>query len=235
MTNLAELKLFATRPHACSYLADQQATTLFVDPAATIDANLYTGLSQCGFRRSGSHFYRPHCEDCKACISVRVPVHSFNPNRTQRRCLKRNKDLEVQATSQPNIDEHYSLYERYIDARHKDGDMYPPTRQQYATFLNNPLNCTRYLEFRHNNKLIACAVSDTLSHGLSAVYTYYCPDETERSLGRLAVLHQIERAKNQALEYLYLGYWIKDSAKMRYKTEYRPLQLLINQQWVTAT
>ncbi|HEY7771912.1 MAG TPA: arginyltransferase [Marinagarivorans sp.] len=235
MSDLSELKLFTTGEHDCSYLEDQKATTLFVDPAAALDTDTYSALSELGFRRSGCHIYRPHCYDCAACISVRVAVHGFSASRSQKRCIKRNSDLDITVTQQPNMDEHYPLYERYINARHADGDMYPPNRQQYLEFLNNPLGCTDYIEFRSAGKLIGCAVSDHLDNGLSAIYTYFCPEHTARSLGRFAILYQIERAKKLSLPYLYLGYWIKNCEKMNYKSQYQPLQLLINQQWMSAS
>lgn len=232
MTELAQLKLYATGEHDCSYLPNQQAATVFIDPEATLDPEVYSALSELGFRRSGTHVYRPHCADCAACISVRIPVHAFMPNRTQKRCLKRNSDLTITTTATPNIDEHYSLYERYINERHSDGDMYPANRQQYTGFLNNPIGCTRYIEMRLEGRLIACAVSDTLSNGLSAIYTYFCPTQTHRSLGRFAILHQIKEAQKLGLGYVYLGYWIRNCQKMNYKNEYKPLELLINQQWI---
>ncbi|WP_394203219.1 arginyltransferase [Marinagarivorans algicola] len=232
MNELANLKLYATAEHPCSYLKDQQASTIFIDPAANLDVNVYSALSELGFRRSGGHIYRPHCADCAACISVRVPVQAFALTRTHKRCLKRNSDLTITATAHPNIDEHYALYERYIHARHSDGDMYPPNRQQYIDFLNNPLGCTHYIEMRKQGKLIGCAVSDRLSNGLSAIYTYFCPTQTTRSLGRFAILHQIQKAQNLGLPYLYLGYWIRNCQKMTYKSEYQPFEKLIDRQWV---
>ncbi|MDZ7923207.1 MAG: arginyltransferase [Marinagarivorans sp.] len=234
MTNTTQLKLFATQAHSCSYLPNQEATTVFIDPNTEIDINTYTGLSHLGFRRSGKHVYKPHCNDCRACVSVRIPVTNHNPTRHQKRCIKYNNDLEIGATNAPNIEEHYALYERYITLKHSDGDMNPPSRKQYEDFLSNPLGCTQYFEFRKKGQLIACSVSDKLTHGLSAIYTYYCPSENKRSLGKLAILHQIQASREQGLEYLYLGYWIKDCQKMSYKTEYRPLEMLIDQQWVTV-
>ncbi|MDZ7825765.1 MAG: hypothetical protein U5R48_06975 [Gammaproteobacteria bacterium] len=127
MTNLAQLRFFATPPHACSYLEDRRATTLFVDPAAEIDNDLYSSLSALGFRRSGRHVYRPHCEGCNACIPVRIPAAEFVPRRAQRRIRRRNADLEVRITEPRLTEENYALYARYIAARHADGDMYPPS------------------------------------------------------------------------------------------------------------
>ncbi|MDO3388768.1 arginyltransferase [Gilvimarinus sp. SDUM040013] len=232
MSDLSTLKLFATAPHPCSYLDGEEATTVFIDPAANIDSRLYTELSQLGFRRSGSHLYRPHCANCQACISCRIPVQLFRPNRTQKRCLKRNQDLVITWADTIDTDEHYQLYQRYIESRHRDGDMYPPTREQYQTFLSAEWDTTQYIEYRLDGQLVGVSVCDQLLDGLSAVYTFFENDHERRSLGAFAILKQIEKAQELALPYIYLGYWIRDCQKMSYKTQYRPLELLVNKRWV---
>ena len=231
MTDLSSIRLFATHPHSCSYLEDQEATTIFVDPAANVDIPLYSRLSEIGFRRSGSHLYRPHCGSCRACIPARIPVASFQPNRRQRRCWQRNSDLQVAEIDTIDSAEHYQLYERYINERHSDGDMYPPSKAQFDAFLTREWGATRYFEFRLEDRLLGVAVCDHIDSALSAVYTYFDPDETRRSLGVFGILMQIYQAQELGLEYLYLGYWIKKCAKMNYKTQYRPLELFIDQQW----
>jgi arginyl-tRNA--protein-N-Asp/Glu arginylyltransferase len=234
VTDLSNLKLFTTRPYPCSYLDDREATTLFIDPDADVDVALYSRLSEYGFRRSGQHIYRPRCSQCQACLPMRIPVDYFSLNRKQRKCWSRNQDLDVQVLRTIDTDEHYELYERYIRERHADGDMYPPSRQQYRDFLSPEWGATRYLEFRHQGRLIAVAVSDELDHGLSAIYTFFAPDEGRRSLGSYAVLYQIEWAKKLGLSYVYLGYWIKQCQKMSYKSDYKPFQLLVNNHWVSS-
>lgn len=233
MKDISTLKLYATHEHPCSYLSDKAATTVFVDPNAAIGAEAYSELSDYGFRRSGQHVYRPHCKSCQACIPVRIPVSSFKPNRSQKRCLKRNSDLTMSCVEHINSEAHYQLYDRYISERHHDGDMFPPSRQQYSEFLSSEWGITRFLEFRRKDDLIAIAVCDQLTNGISAIYTFFNPDETQRSLGTYAVLQQIELAKQWQLPYVYLGYWIKDCGKMNYKSQYRPLQMYVNQQWIT--
>ena len=233
MKDISNLKLYATHEHPCSYLSDKAATTVFVDPKANLDGADYSQLSDFGFRRSGQHVYRPHCRECQACIPVRIPVASFQPNRRQRRCLNRNSDLDVVVVDSINTEAHYQLYDRYITERHSDGDMFPPSRQQYSEFLSAQWGVTRFIEFRLGKQLIAVAVSDELDQGYSAIYTFFDPNETQRSLGTFAVLHQIALARQQNLPYVYLGYWIKDCAKMNYKNQYRPLQMYINQEWLT--
>nr|WP_314871686.1 arginyltransferase [uncultured Pseudomonas sp.] len=233
MTELARLKFYATQPHACSYLPDEQATTLFLDPSQPMDVDVYADLSEMGFRRSGDHLYRPHCQNCNACVPARIPVARFIPNRQQRRILKRNSDLQVIAARPSFKEEYFDLYRRYIEQRHSDGDMYPPSRDQFSTFLVRDLPFCWFYEFRLHGRLLAVAVCDMLPNGLSAVYTFYEPDEERRSLGRFAILWQISDALRQNLEAVYLGYWIKNCKKMSYKTQYRPIELLINQRWVS--
>lgn len=232
MTDLSTLKLFATQPHPCSYIDGEQATTVFVDPEATIDVNLYSQLSLLGFRRSGGHLYRPQCSNCQACMSCRIPVSLFRANRSQRRCWQKNQDISIATANNIDTLEHYNLYSRYIESRHQDGDMYPPSEEQYKAFLTSEWGSTRYLEFRLDGILIGVSVCDYLEDGVSAVYTFYDATLNERSLGKFAILAQIEKARQLGLSYVYLGYWIKQCEKMNYKTDYRPLELLVNRRWL---
>ena len=236
--SLRDIKVYTTYPHSCSYLEDQEAVTLFVDPKQTVDQTLYSSLSGLGFRRSGSHIYRPHCEACNACIPSRIPVADFRMSRGQRKTWNRNQDLVVEETAEISDDAAYELYSKYIELRHKDGDMYPPVREQYESFLNNPWGCTRYYRFytqcEGQKVLIAIAVADFLNDGQSAIYTFFDPGEAKRSLGTYTLLWQVENARKMELQYLYLGYWIRDCQKMSYKSSYRPLQLRINNCWTVV-
>lgn len=235
MTELARLKFYATQPHPCSYLPEEQATTLFLDPSQPMDVQVYAELSEMGFRRSGDHLYRPHCQRCTACVPARIPADQFIPSRQQKRILKRNADIQVRAVRPAFSEEYYALYVRYIEQRHADGDMYPPSRDQFSTFLVRDLPFARFYEFRLAGTLVAVAVTDVLPNGLSAVYTFYDPAEERRSLGRLAILWQIGEAARLGLQAVYLGYWIKNCRKMSYKTQYRPIELFVNQRWVVLT
>lgn len=232
MTDLSKIKLFATHPHSCSYLDEEESTTIFVDPATEVTAELYTQLSEYGFRRSGDHLYRPRCGSCQACIPIRVPVNQFNISKSQTRCIRKNSDLHITDVSSIDNDECYELYEKYISARHSDGDMFPASRKQYSEFLSSEWGTTHYLELRTKAKLIAVAVTDILDNAVSAIYTFYDPDEEKRSLGRFCILRQIQWARELGLDYLYLGYWIKKCQKMNYKIDYRPFQLMINNTWI---
>lgn len=235
MTSLKDIRLFTTQSHACSYLPHEQAQTLFIDPEFQVDRAYNTRLSEIGFRRSGSHIYRPNCKNCQQCISCRVLVQSFEPAPRYRRVLRRNADLVVSPVSDISGDEYYLLYKHYITVRHADGDMYPATREQYASFLLHRCDGTQYFAIRRRSQLLGLMVCDRLDNGMSAVYTFYDPLEERRSLGTFAILWQIMEAKRLGLAYLYLGYWIRDSRKMSYKTDYRPLEMLVRQRWVLVT
>lgn len=234
MSSASELKFFSTTAHKCSYLPEEQATTLFADPKSELDPHLYSELSDLGFRRSGNYIYRPHCGACKACVPVRIPARAFQPNRQQRRTWTRNQDLTVIERPAEFIPEHYALYEAYIIGRHQDGDMYPPSVEQYVSFLTSEWSNTTFLEFRKGDQLLAVSVCDWLENGISAVYTFYAPEEHSRGLGTFAILWQLEECRRRGLASLYLGYWIKRCRKMSYKVAFRPLEILVNSEWLLA-
>ncbi len=230
--DLVTLRFFQTSPHPCSYLPGQEAATVFMDPEQTLTTPLYSRLITAGFRRSGSHLYRPGCAQCQACISCRVRVRDFKYTRRFKRVWQRNQDLSVREVQDLTEPEFFALYARYINARHRDGDMYPPTPEQFLSFIRAKADSTKFYGFYGDSSLLAVCVLDDLDHGLSAMYTYFDPELAERSLGVYAILWQIEKTSRLNLPYLYLGYWIKTCDKMRYKTEYRPLELLIGGKWV---
>ncbi len=225
------LNLYLTTEHECGYLPDRLATNLVPDPCVQMSIQLYSQLIELGYRRSGSHTYRPHCRNCQECIPCRIPVNEFCPNRSQRRCLHTNNVCSTQLMAADYSDEHFELYQRYINARHACGNMANPLPQDYKNFLYSDWSETFFLELRENNQLLAVAVCDLVDSGLSAVYSFYDPDALNRSLGTLCVLKMIEQAKLMGLEYLYLGYLIRDSNKMRYKQCFRPLEIFIDNQW----
>jgi len=229
--SLSQLAFFASRPHPCSYLPGRNTVNLFTDSGAPMDMAIYSRLADFGFRRSGSHIYRPRCPQCQACLPVRTPVNSFQPNRAQRRTLKANQD--VLATPRPAAfdEEHFALYRRYMTSRHPGGGMDNPDPARYLEFLSSPWSETLFVEFRLQGRLMAVSVLDVLAQGLSAVYTFFEPELGVRSPGRHSVLWAIGEAQRRGLDYLYLGYWIAASPKMQYKQEYRPLELLHEGQW----
>ncbi|WP_163370976.1 arginyltransferase [Endozoicomonas acroporae] len=231
MSQYKNIKFYATQPHECSYLPEEQATTLFMDPEIPLNKELCSDLADVGFRRSGQHIYRPHCNRCRACIPARIPVDAFQMRRTQRKTWNRNSALRVAKVSADFQDEHYLLYEKYINQCHQDGDMYPATIEQYTSFLVESTEFTAFYEFRLDGQLLAVSVVDHLRSSLSAIYTFYDPDCSQRSLGRYCILWLIDHARKLGLPYLHLGYWIRKCQKMNYKIEYRPVELYVSQEW----
>lgn len=232
MTSSARLRFFTTAVHGCSYLPHERAQTLFVDPDSEMNTAVFSELSEAGFRRSGHYVYRPRCGGCQACESVRIVLADFQLNRSFRRVRARNHDLHIHLTHSDWHAEHYDLYERYLATRHRDGDMYPPSPRQYREFLLCDWSDTTLIEFRLEQRLVAVAVTDRLRDGLSAVYTFYDTDLTDRSLGTFAILTQIDWAQQLNLPYLYLGYWIEASPRMTYKTRFQPLEHYRHGQWL---
>ena len=225
------LNLYLTTEHECGYLPDRMATNLVPDPCVRMDMQLYSQLIELGYRRSGGHTYRPHCQNCRQCIPCRIPVNRFRPNRSQRRCLQTNTNVSTLRAITDFTEEHFGLYKRYINARHAYSNMANPSPEEYRNFLYSDWSDTFFLEFRENARLLAVAVCDQLESGLSAVYSYFEPDESSRSLGTYCVLKMIEHTKLMGLENLYLGYLIHGSNKMQYKQRFRPLEVFINNQW----
>ncbi|MEJ2761202.1 MAG: arginyltransferase [Gammaproteobacteria bacterium] len=231
MTSIQKLCFFATPPHDCNYLPGREATTLFADPRFPKNTRLYTALSDCGFRRSGEHLYVPHCSSCASCIPVRIPVREFIPNRNQKRNWKGNLDLTVTALPPEFNRDHFRLYERYLSHRHAGGGMENPTPETYMEFLTSTWADTIFYEMRRDQELLGVTVADQLDDALSAVYTFYDPAQHRRSLGRFAILFLIEKAREQGLEWVYLGYWIERCRKMNYKNEYQPLEYYSDNRW----
>ncbi len=231
MSKSTHFNLYATPPHECSYLPEFQAMTVFIDPHFPKDTSLYNKLSQHGFRRSGEHLYRPHCQNCEACIPVRIPIDLFKPRRNQQRIWKKNQDLVVSAVTSHFKSEHFNLYCCYLAARHNKGGMDNPTPDSYMQFLTSSWATTVFYEFRLQQQLIAVAVVDHFETGLSAVYTFFDPSYSKRSLGGYAILWEIAETQRLQRDWLYLGYWIKACKKMNYKVEYQPLEYYFNGIW----
>lgn len=232
------INLYLSTEHDCSYLADRQANSLFIDPQMQMSADIYSELIQQGFRRSGSHVYTPYCKKCHDCIPVRLNVQQFSLSRSQKRCRNKNKQMLVSTNNTPheekeNQQEQYDLYHHYVKSRHPDGGMDEPGIKTYLDFLSSDWSDTIFYEFREQDKLIAIAVTDIVTDGLSAVYTFFdtTAESQKRSLGIYAVLWQAQEAKRQGLKWLYLGYWIQGCQKMSYKDNYQPLEYFYNHLW----
>lgn len=228
----ARPQLLLGSEHPCSYLQGRVARSVFVDPALPLDAVRYGKLLELGFRRSGAYVYRPACTACRECRPARVPVMQFAPDRAQRRCEKRNAGLQLRVETELSA-EHYAVYRAYLLARHPDGGMDPDDEATFRSFLSSRWQGTEILAVRdQTGRLLAGAVMDRVPQGLSAVYTYFDPQDSVRGLGTYAVLKGIERARKLGLPYLYLGYWVPGSAKMDYKRRFRPLEILTADGWL---
>jgi arginyl-tRNA--protein-N-Asp/Glu arginylyltransferase len=228
---LHQLLLYQSPPHPCGYLEGRTASSVFVDPDAELDPSAYGALLNQGFRRSGTHVYRPACPECQACVAARIPVDAFEPRRSQRRTWKANQDLTTKITLGRFDEEHFALYQAYTAQRHEDGEMAKVSAEEYHDFLVADWCATQFLEVRLDGRLVAVAVTDRVPKGLSALYTFFDPALKERSLGVFAILRQIDWARSEGLPYVYLGYWIGNCRKMAYKEQYRPLELLVGRRW----
>ncbi|WP_033297711.1 arginyltransferase [Psychromonas ossibalaenae] len=230
----ASLNVGITKSFPCSYLKDQkERLIMLIDPQLNA-RSFYPTLLANGFRRSGDQVYRPHCEHCQACQSLRIPVTKFKKSRSQKRLLNKNKNLQVKISHSVK-EEYFHLYQRYIQQTHSDGPMFPASQEQYEDFIKSSWNKSIFIEIYDQNKLISVSVTDLIKHpdstAWSAFYCFYDPDYSACSLGKFAVLKQLDLAKKHAVDWLYLGYYIEDCQKMNYKTQFNPHQRFIDGQW----
>ena len=227
------LRLFHSVPHPCGYWPDRQARDLVLDPRDPRLPGFYPMALEWGFRRSGDIVYRPSCGSCRACVPVRIPIAGFHPDRSQRRCLARNADIDMHIVAPACLDDYLGLYQRYLGARHRGGGMDDHGAHEFGQFLIGSWNDGRFLELRQRSthRLLGVAVTDVLPDALSAVYTFFDPDEAARGLGTLGVLKQIEWARRENREHLYLGYLIAGHPKMAYKRRFQPLEAFDGRGW----
>jgi leucyl-tRNA---protein transferase len=230
-------QFYLTAPSACPYLAGKEERKVFTHLVGERAAELNNILTQGGFRRSQSIAYRPACEGCRSCVSVRVVADEFRPTRSMRRIANRNADVTSEMKIAVPTSEQYAIFRGYLDSRHRDGGMADMTVLDYAMMVEDSHIETRIIEYRRHgdgrngDDLLAVALTDVLGDGLSMVYSFFEPDEAGRSLGTLMVLDHIERAQRMGLAYVYLGYWVSGSRKMDYKGRFLPQERLTPDGW----
>jgi leucyl-tRNA---protein transferase len=235
-------QFYLTAPSPCPYLRGQEERKVFTHLVGERASELNDLLTHGGFRRSQSIAYRPACESCRACVSVRVVANDFKPSRNMRRVAERNEDVIGAMRSADPTSEQYSVFRAYLDARHRDGGMADMTVLDYAMMVEDSHVDTRVVEYRRRGPdsgingrgtgdLLAVALTDVLSDGLSMVYSFFDPEAGDRSLGTFMILDHIERAKEMGLPYVYLGYWVPGSRKMDYKGRFLPQERLMPSGW----
>lgn len=239
------MKFGITPTFPCSYLDNRDEQLLvFVEEVEQDDSEAkrtadhhYARLIQAGFRRSGEQIYRPHCPSCQACQSLRIPVSSFRPSKSQKRVAAKNKTFSTRISTEIQSS-YYSLYERYINERHRDGTMFPPSEEQFLNFVDCQWKSPIYIEGYDDEHLISVAVTDVVdplprtSHSaLSALYTFFDPDYAAFSIGTWMILQQIHHAKEMGRSHVYLGYQIDASPKMNYKGKFFPQERFFDNKW----
>ena len=235
-------QFYLTAPSPCPYLAGKEERKVFTHLVGERAGELNNILTQGGFRRSQSIAYRPACESCRACVSVRVVAKDFRPTPSMRRIMRRNADIAGEMRIAVPTSEQYAIFRGYLDSRHRDGGMADMTVLDYAMMVEDSHIETRIIEYRRRHTgtgangrggdLIAVALTDVLGDGLSMVYSFFEPDEAARSLGTYMVIDHIARARSMGLAYVYLGYWVRGSRKMDYKSRFLPQERLMPEGWM---
>ena len=226
-------QFYLTSPSPCPYLPGREERKVFTHLVGRRSVALNETLTQSGFRRSQTIAYRPACEDCRACVSVRVCADEFRPSRSFRRVLTGNGDIAAQIMENRARADHYALFRKYLDSRHGTGGMADMSMLDYAMMVEDSHVESRLIEYRliATGELMCVCLTDILADGLSMVYSFYDPDFDDRSLGTLMILDHIARARAHGLPHLYLGYWIEDSRKMAYKARFLPQERLGMHGW----
>ncbi len=236
-------QFYLTAPSPCPYLPGQEERKVFTHLVGERAGELNDLLTHGGFRRSQSIAYRPACETCRACVSVRVVAEDFRPTRSMRRIMERNSDLIGEMRVAVPTSEQYGVFRSYLDARHRDGGMADMTVLDYAMMVEDSHVQTRMVEYRRPmgadvvrngqtaGELVAVALTDVLSDGLSMVYSFFDSQHASRSLGTFMILDHIARCRRMGLAFAYLGYWVQGSRKMDYKGRFLPQQRLSPDGW----
>ncbi|MEK9771296.1 MAG: arginyltransferase [Nitrosomonadales bacterium] len=229
---LDNYQYYLTAEYDCGYLKHHRSQSLVVAHPEKLEKNEVSNLISNGFRRSGIHIYKPDCKSCNKCIPIRVDVTNFRPNRTQKRIIKRYQYLDISLDQLEFSDEDFLLYDQYQKIKHNEfTDSDKNNRNDYINYLLTSNTETKKITFKHQSKLKIITILDIFDNSISAVYTFYDVKSNQESYGTYSILWLIEWAKKNKIKHIYLGYWINESVKMRYKTNFKPFELLINNQW----
>jgi arginine-tRNA-protein transferase len=229
-------QFFLTPGGPCPYLPGRTERKVFARLTGSLAQPLNEALTHSGFRRSQTIAYRPACDACSACVSVRILVDAFDMSRNQRRVLKRSSDLVRTVVPPEATREQFALLRTYLDSRHAGGGMSDMGLFDYVAMVEETPVSTHIVEYRQpdgigRGRLVACALTDELRDGLSMVYSFFHPGEDARSLGTYMILDHIQAAREQGMPHVYLGYWVQGSKKMAYKARFRPMEALTREGW----
>ncbi len=231
-------RFFVTAPAPCPYVPGRTERKVFAELKGGSAMEMSEALGRIGFRRSQNVVYRPSCDFCQACVSMRVMAPMFAPTASQKKLLRRHADLEVSACEPWATAEQWALLRRYLAARHPQGGMAAMDAHDYADMVEQTPVDTVVVEYREPSsdgqpgRLVGCCLTDKQSDGLSMIYSFYEPDSvSRRGLGSFIILVHIIRAGDAGLPYVYLGYWIDDCDRMSYKKSYQPAEALIAGIW----
>tara|TARA_B100001250_G_C19778534_1_gene780759 strand:+ start:67 stop:792 length:726 start_codon:yes stop_codon:yes gene_type:complete len=232
---LEEIQFYVTTKYSCGYIDGQDAQSIVATPYKRINSKNFNNLINKGFRRSGQYVYKPNCKNCNACIPIRLLAKNFIPSKSQKRVKKYLNKLTVKILPLTFDEEHYKLYIQYQNKRHRNNNEDEDDVADYNDFLIKSNVNSKIVEFRFNNELKIISIIDFVKDGISAVYTFYDCNNNKLSLGTVSIIWLLELCKKENLPFLYLGYWIYESQKMKYKTNFKPYELMIEGAWQEAT
>ena len=232
---LKEIQFYITKEYSCGYINSQKAQSIVATPYKNINSKNFKNLISQGFRRSGQYVYKPSCKNCSACIPIRLLASNFKASRSQKRVKKYLDKLSIKLLPLTFDEEHYNLYVDYQNKRHRNDNKSEDDIADYNDFLITSNVNSKLVEFRLNNQLKMVTIIDIIDDGISAVYSFYDCSDQKLSLGTTSIIWLLEFCKKENLSFLYLGYWIHESQKMKYKINFKPYELMINGVWQEAT
>ncbi len=234
-TALKKIQFYSTSSYSCGYIKNREAQSIVATPYNRINNEIYSDLIKKGFRRSGQYVYKPNCNECSACTPIRICAERFSISKNQKRAFRKTSPLSFKILPLEFKQDHYNLYVDYQNNRHRPQEGSESDEDDYNDFLIKSNVSSKIIEFRSEEKLKVVTIVDFIDDGISAVYTFFDTKDKRKSFGTYSIIWLIEHCKKEKLKYLYLGYWIDECAKMEYKTNFVPYELLINDSWQEAS